>query len=509
MSDIGSERWSDQRTKVEEGQKVSMSEIEMNESKSSIRPTDAEPAGAAISSVSVRAMDAAPMDGHASTAPVRPADAASIATAMSTASVRPANAAPAGTAMTWGDVRPDALDPYDEQCLLAGVLYHPRLVLARGEGSYVWDVEGRRYLDFTAGLAVAALGHGRADLAEVLREQFALLGHCSNLYGNVPALELARRLTASSFASRVWYANSGAEANEAALKFARLHGRASGGSGKARFVAFHGGFHGRTMGALAVTHHPAYRAPFGPLISGVKFAGFNDLASAERVVTEKTAAVIVEPVQGEGGVVPADADFLKGLRALCDRHRALLIFDEVQCGLGRTGSLYAYQSYGVVPDILTLAKPLAAGLPLGAALLADHVAKLLRPGQHGSTFSGGPAACAVGVKVFDAINSPELLGNVAARAARLRAGLETRAAGSRLLSGARGMGLMQAAVVAPRWRRAIAAIIQGARQRGLLVTRAGDDAVRLLPPLTCSVLEVDEALAILGETLPAVDAGRN
>jgi len=210
--------------------------------------------------------------------------------------------------------------------------------------------------------------------------------------------------------------------------------------------------------------------------------------------------VIVEPVQGEGGVIPADPDFLAGLRALCDRNEALLIFDEVQCGLGRTGSLYAYHQYGVTPDILTLAKPLAAGLPLGAALLSEKVATLLRPGQHGSTFSGGPAACAVGVHVFDAISDPDLLTHVTARGRQLRAGLEVLAA-SRLIDGARGMGLMQALVVAPRWKSAIPKIIQGARERGLLVTRAGDDAVRLLPPLTCSAQEVDEALAILGETL--------
>lgn len=397
-------------------------------------------------------------------------------------------------------------DACDEQGLLAGVLYHPRLVLARGEGSYVWDVDGKRYLDFTAGLAVAALGHGRSDLADVLRDQFARLGHCSNLYGNVPALELARRLVASSFASRVWYANSGAEANEAALKFARLHGRASGGAGKTGFVAFRGGFHGRTMGALAVTHHPSYRKPFGPLVPGVRFAGFNDLASVERVMTGRTAAVIVEPVQGEGGVVPAEPAFLAGVRALCDRHDALLIFDEVQCGLGRTGSLFAYQSYGVVPDILTLAKPLAAGLPLGAALLSERVAGLLRPGQHGSTFSGGPAACAVGVQVFDALSDPDLLIRVASRGRQLRAGLETLANGSPLLAGARGVGLMQALVAAPRGRRLIPKIIQGARERGLLVTRAGEDAVRMLPPLTCSGHELDEALAILGGTLAAMDA---
>jgi predicted acetylornithine/succinylornithine family transaminase len=386
---------------------------------------------------------------------------------------------------------------FDEASLLAGVFHYPRLILARGEGSWVWDVEGRRYLDFTAGLGVAALGHGRRDLALVLMEQFATLGHVSNLYGNLPALELAQRLKDSSFAERIWFANSGTEANEAAIKFARLHGRHVGGPRKSAVVAFKGGFHGRTMGALAATHHPDYRKPFAPLMPGVRFADFNDLASARRMMGDRVCAVLVEPVQGEGGVVPATAAFLEGLRGHCDAHGALLVFDEVQCGLGRIGHLYAYQAYSVTPDMITLAKPLAAGLPLGAVLVSQRVAELLKPGQHGSTFSGGPAACALGVRVFDAVSQPDFLAQVRARGEKLRAGLEALAAESPLFKGARGLGLMQALVMARPRRGTPLDFVRRARDRGLLLTRAGHDAVRLLPPLNCSGEEVDQALAIL------------
>jgi predicted acetylornithine/succinylornithine family transaminase len=362
----------------------------------------------------------------------------------------------------------------------------------------VWDDEGRRYLDFTAGLGVAALGHGRRDLAGVLAEQFATLGHCSNLYGNLPALELARRLRDSSFAARIWFANSGTEANEAALKFARLHGRAAGGRLKHAVVAMKGGFHGRTMGALAATHDPHCRTPFGPLVPGMRFAAMNDLEAAGRAVDDRVCAVLVEPVQGEGGVVPAEPEFLRGLRALSDALDALLVFDEVQCGLGRLGHLHAYETYGVVPDLVTLAKPLAAGLPLGAVLIGERVAGLLEPGLHGSTFSGGPAACAVGVRVFDAIAEPAFLARVRARGERLRAGLDALAGGSPLFRAARGRGLMQALVVARPRRHPPADLAKAARERGLLVTRAGADAVRFLPPLNVSEAEIDEALAILG-----------
>ena len=385
----------------------------------------------------------------------------------------------------------------DEADLLAGVFHFPRPILTRGEGSYVWDTDGRRYLDFTSGLGVAALGHGRADLADALREQFATLGHCSNLYGNLPAIELAQRLIDASFAERVWYANSGTEANEAALKFARLYGRRVGGARKVQIVAFRGGFHGRTMGALSATYHPEYRAPFSPLVPGIRFARLNDLESVKRVMSDRTCAVIVEPVQGEGGVIPADAAFLRALRALCDEHQALLIFDEVQCGLGRTGHLWAYQGVEVTPDLLALAKPIAAGLPLGAVLIGAKVTPLLEPGQHGSTFSGGPAACALGVRVFDALSEPGFLVRVRLASARLQVGLEAIASRSRILSGARGRGLMQAVVVKRPRRSPPGEVVRKARERGLLLTRAGDDAVRLLPPLNCSDDEIAEALGIL------------
>ncbi len=385
----------------------------------------------------------------------------------------------------------------DEPSLLAGVILHPRLILERGRGSRVWDRDGRRYLDFTAGLGCAALGHGRRDLAAVLGRQFATLGHTSNLYGNLPALELADRLVRRSFASKVWFANSGTEANEAALKFARLHGARVGGKRKRILVAFRGGFHGRTCGSLAVTHHPAYRRPFGPLLPGIRFADFNDPEGAAGLIDDRVCAVIVEPVQGEGGVVPADPAFLRRLRELCDASGALLIFDEVQCGLGRTGYLHAYEGFGVVPDMVTLAKPLAGGLPLGALLIGESVADVLKPGQHGSTFSGGPAVCAVARRVFDAIAAPAFLARVKERGERLRAGLQKLAEASVVFSGVRGRGLMLALAVRRPKVHGPDRIVALARERALLVTRAGSDAVRFLPPLNCKAAEVDEALEVM------------
>lgn len=398
----------------------------------------------------------------------------------------------------------------DESPFLAGVFHYPRLILVRGEGSWVWDDEGQRYLDFTAGLGVAALGHGRRDLAAALAEQFSTLGHCSNLYGNLPALELARRLRDSSFASRIWFANSGAEAIEAALKFARLHGRATGGPGRHGIVAFKGGFHGRTIGALAATHEPHYRRPFAPLVPGVRFAPFNDLDAAARAIDHRTAAVLVEPVQGEGGVIPAERAFLGGLRALCDAHGALLVFDEVQCGLGRLGHLHAYEAFGVTPDLAALAKPLAGGLPLGAVLIGERASGHLKPGHHGSTFSGGPAVCAVARRVVDAIAAPAFLAAVRARALTLETALAELVARAPVFRTSRGQGLMQALVVSEPRRHPPSDFVRVAREHGLLVTRAGTDAVRLLPPLTVSEEEIDEAVAVLCDVAREVapNAGR-
>ena len=388
-----------------------------------------------------------------------------------------------------------------EADVLAGLFPYPRLQLTHGSGTWVVDQDGKRYLDFTAGLGVMALGHGRADLTAILAQQFGKLSHCSNLFANAPALQLAERLQQASFASKVFFANSGAEVNEAALKFSRLVGGAAKPDKKA-WIAFERGFHGRTMGALSVTHTPAYREPFAPLIPHVRFAPFNDLAAVEALMDDSVCGVIVEPVQGEGGVYPANLAFLQGLRALCDKYAAALIFDEVQCGMGRVGRLFAYQHYGVTPDIMTLAKPMAAGLPLGAVLVNERIAALLRPGQHGTTFGGGPAVCAVGAAVFDIIARPGFLQEVTERGAYLSEALAQVARQSGIFSGTRGLGLMQAAVVRDPEATPLGTILEKAMRRGLLVTRAGTNAIRLLPPLTCSQDEVDIAM----ETLAAVAA---
>ena len=388
----------------------------------------------------------------------------------------------------------------NEADLLAGLFHYPRLLLTRGAGSYVWDSQNQRYLDFTSGLGVLALGHGRADLAAVLQKQFLTLSHCSNLFANQPALDLAARLQAASFAARIWFANSGAEANEAALKFARLVGQARGGAQKHAFVGFTRGFHGRTLGALAVTHEPAYRAPFAPMLPGARFATFNDLDSVAAVLDDEVCAVIVEPVQGEGGVLPATSHFLRGLRRLCDAAGAMLIFDEVQCGMGRLGRLFAYEHFDVLPDMVTLAKPLAAGLPLGAVLINEATAEVLRPGHHGSTFAGGPAACAVGLALLDIVNTPEFLAEVRERGVLLQTHLQDVAASAPdVFSGQRGCGLMQALVVRDPKRHPLADILRRASAAGLLVTRAGSDAIRLLPPLNCESQEIIASTTILSQ----------
>lgn len=388
-----------------------------------------------------------------------------------------------------------------ESDLLAPVLGYPRLLLTRGEGCYVWDDAGTRYLDFTSGLGVLALGHADPELHQALSTQFATLGHVSNLFVTKPQLDLAAALKQRSFASRVWFANSGTEANEAALKFARALGQLRGSKKKSAIIAFKAGFHGRTMGALSATHHLAYRQPFAPLVPGVRFATFNDLASVDAVLKDDVCAIIVEPVQGEGGVVPATQEFLQGLRERCTAIGASLIFDEVQCGLGRTGHLFAYQSYNVTPDIVTLAKPLAAGLPLGAVLINDDVAAALKPGHHGSTFAGGPAVSAVALKLLERVDTPVFLARVQQAAQRLNDGLQQLAQKSPLVRQVRGVGLMQALVLKSPKKVPPATVVSLARQKGLLVTRAGDDAVRLLPPLNVSNAQIDNSLAILAEVL--------
>jgi predicted acetylornithine/succinylornithine family transaminase len=377
----------------------------------------------------------------------------------------------------------------------------PAVVFSHGKGAYLYDTEGKEYLDFTAGIAVTALGHSDEIWARAVADQARQLTHVSNLYHTQPHVGLAKRLVEHSFADQVFFCNSGAEANEAAIKFARkfarIHADDSAPFNKTSIVSFSAGFHGRSMGALSATYKEAYRAPFAPLVPGVTFADYNDLASAAAAIGPDTCAVIVEPVQGEGGVRPAEQAFLSGLRELCDANQALLIFDEVQCGLGRTGQLWAHEAYGVTPDIMTLAKPLAGGLPIGATLVTGAVADVLKPGDHGSTFAAGPLVCRAAQVVFDRVSQPEFLASVAQNGAYLMESL--LALDVPQLVDVRGAGLL----IGVEFSEPVAGLIAAAREEGLLVISAGDNVLRLCPPLIINRQQIDSATAILGRCLDA------
>jgi len=375
----------------------------------------------------------------------------------------------------------------------------PPVVFTRGEGSYLFDREGKRYLDFAAGIAVNALGHGHPDWLEALQKQGQRLTHVSNLFHTEPQVELARRLVESSFAERVFFSNTGAEANEAALKFARKWARLNYGADKHEVIAFEGAFHGRTMGALSLTHKPAYRLAFEPLVPGVTFVPFNDLAAAERAISDRVCAVFVEPIQGESGVHVAEAEFLTGLRKLCDQHHALLVFDEVQCGLGRTGRLWAHEWTGVTPDIMTLAKPLAGGLPIGATLVTERIASAIEPGDHGSTFAAGPLVCSVACVVFDEVSRPDLLQRVVTSGEKLRTGLF--ALGEERIIELRGRGLL----LGVQGRGPVKPLIEAARRGGLIVIGAGEDVLRICPPLTITPEEIDAGLRVLARNWKALE----
>jgi acetylornithine/N-succinyldiaminopimelate aminotransferase len=371
------------------------------------------------------------------------------------------------------------------------------IVLERGEGIYLYDTEGRRYLDFMSGIAVAALGHSDPDVAAAIADQARTLTHVSNLYYTAPQVELAKRLVTHSFADRVFFTNSGAEAIEGALKFARKRARGHSAEDKHEVVAFSGSFHGRTMGALSITYKSIYREPFAPLVPGVRFAPFNDLAAARALIGPATCAVVVEPVQGEGGIHPATPEFLHGLRALCDEFGATLIFDEIQCGLGRTGRLWAHESSGVTPDIMTLAKPLANGLPIGAILMTEEVAAAVGYGEHGSTFAGGPLVTRAAGVVFDRIARPEFLAAVAANGGYLCESLSEL--NSPHVGEVRGAGLL----VGVDLDIPAAEVITAARAKGLLIINAGEKTLRIAPPLIVTRDQIDEAVAVLRDCLAA------
>ena len=373
-------------------------------------------------------------------------------------------------------------------------------VLARGEGMYLYDEDGNAYLDFTSGISVNALGHADPEIAAAVSQQIQQLSHVCNLYHSAPHADLAEALCARSFADKVYFCNSGAEAVEAAIKFARKYARTIHGPSKTGIVAFSGGFHGRTAGALALTAREKYQAPFRPLMPGVSFAPFDDLAAAEKLIGPETCAVFVEPVQGEGGIHPASAEFLAGLRAACDRYGALLVFDEIQCGMGRTGRLWGYEHSGVTPDMMTLAKALGGGLPIGATLLTDRVAEVMAPGDHGSTFAGGPVICRAAEIVLRRVSDPAMLEHVRAMGALLMDGL--RGLNQPHIVEIRGLGLM----IGVEFDREVAPLIAAGHAHGLLMINAGPNVLRLLPPLIVEENHIAQFLSTLETILAEVAA---
>jgi len=382
---------------------------------------------------------------------------------------------------------------------LLGVYRPPAFVLSRGQGGRVWDENGTSYLDFTAGIGVNALGYGAPPIREAIEAALDTgLIHTSNLFRTRPAEDLAALLVSLTFPGSVFFCNSGAEANEGAFKFARRWARAVGGAGKHEIVAVRGSFHGRLFGSLAATDRPGYQEPFEPLMPGVRWIDADDPGSVGAGVRpDRTAAVIVEPLQGEGGIRPLSAEFLRTLRTACDDARALLVFDEVQCGLGRTGRLFAYEHSGVTPDLLTLAKPLAGGLPMGAVVLAEHVADAIEPGDHATTFGGGALVASVALAVLRILSEPAFLEAVRARADHLERGLAALVDRYDRVVAVRGLGLMRGVVL----DGPAGPVIEAARDLGLLVVGAGPQVVRLLPPLTVTEDEIDEALGMLAEAL--------
>lgn len=364
------------------------------------------------------------------------------------------------------------------------------VVLERGEGVRLYDLEGKEYLDFGAGIAVFSLGYGNQEYNQALKDQIDKLLHTSNLYYHVPMAEAAEKLLKASGLSRVFFTNSGTEAVEGAIKAARKYAWLKDGNTDHEIIAMKHSFHGRSMGALSVTGNSHYQEPFKPLIGGIKFADFNDLDSVKQQITEKTCGIILETVQGEGGIYPAEPAFLKGLRKLCDEKDILLILDEIQCGMGRTGSMFAFQDYDVMPDIMTSAKALGCGVPVGAFVLNEKTAKnSLVPGDHGTTYGGNPFACAAVSKVFDLFEEQQILEHVKKITPYFEEKLDLLVDKYEFLTARRGKGLMQGLVVTGR---PVGEIVTKALENGLIVISAGSDVLRFVPPLVITENDIDE-----------------
>ncbi len=373
-----------------------------------------------------------------------------------------------------------------------------QIVLDKGDGVYLYDLDGKKYLDFVAGIAVFAFGYNCKDYNDALKNQIDKLLHTSNYYYNVPAIEAAKKLKEVSQMDRVFFTNSGAEAVEGALKTARKYAYLKDGKNDHEIIAMNHSFHGRTFGALSVTGNPHYREAFEPMIGNIKFADLNDFDSVLACVNEKTCAIIMETVQGEGGIFPADKEFLTKVRKLCDEKDILLILDEIQCGMGRTGSMFAWQRYGIKPDIMTIAKALGCGVPVGAFLMTEKVgANSLVAGDHGTTYGGNPFACAAINKVLDLFKQDNIIENVNAVAPYLEKRLDELVDKYDFILTRRGVGLMQGLV----FNRPVAEVINKALEKGLILINAGAEIIRFVPPLVITKKNVDDMIEILDSCL--------
>ena len=387
-------------------------------------------------------------------------------------------------------------------------IYAPaEFIPVKGKGSRVWDQQGKEYIDFAGGIAVTALGHCHPALVAALHQQGETLWHTSNVFTNEPALRLGRKLVEATFAERVVFMNSGTEANETAFKLARHYAVTRHSPYKTKIIAFHNAFHGRSLFTVSVGGQPKYSDGFGPKPADIVHVPFNDLQAVKAVMDDHTCAVVVEPIQGEGGVTAATPAFLQGLRELCDQHQALLVFDEVQCGMGRTGSLFAYMHYGVTPDILTSAKALGGGFPVSAMLTTHEIASAFHAGTHGSTFGGNPLACAVANAAFDLINTPAVLDGVSAKRELFVKHLQQLDAEFDLFSDIRGMGLLIGAELKPQHKGRARDFLYAAAQAGVMVLNAGPDVMRFVPSLIIDEQDIAEGMARFAQAVAKVING--
>lgn len=390
-----------------------------------------------------------------------------------------------------------------EECMFHVYNRFP-VVFDHGEGVYLYDTDGKKYLDFGSGIGVMALGYGNKAYQDALKEQVDKLTHTSNLYYHLPMIEAAEKMTKISGMDKIFFTNSGAEAIEGAIKVAKKYAFKRDGHAGHEIIAMQHSFHGRTVGALSATGTDHYREPFYPLMGGVKFANFNDLKSVEDAMDEKTCAILMEPIQGEGGIYPADASFIEGVRKLCDQHDILLIFDEIQCGMGRSGRLFAYQKYGVKPDILTSAKALGCGVPVGAFLVTNRVAEnSLEPGDHGTTYGGNPLVCAAVSKVCDLMEEMKLPEHVEKTTAYLEKSLDELTERYDFVLGHRGIGFMQGLLLDTKLP--VGQVVSKGLEHGLVVLSAGGNVLRLLPPLVVGEEEIDLMKTTLEEIFDAIE----